>query len=409
MNKIGHFGTPALVAGGLAIVLLVLHLAVPFGFADYEKSANDGGIKDETVSRGDIVDAYDATDAYGPASPGVTMGGIIMAMVAGILLVGLGFVPMPVVAARFAGWLLALVGAVGGFMAFTSSAYWLGTGFTTLLNVITPNVEPSVRLWIISPVLTFIGAGVLIATFFAVLTNVIATRDGLREQVRGQLKGATLAAVFLALVLIVPWSMQILTGDETRMQPGQCSQAESCSASYTFFTAFGHTSNGAVSGAYGLPGFGGAIAIAEATQDNEPAMFQGLAMSIKVMTATGWIGFLLGALATMGPLLSSAFKLPGAAKWSTIVQGLGLPMALWSAIMWILASAYMWRPSWEDGAIFAGTSVKDQQLWVWPGAPIFAGAVLVIWALMQFAAVRGLFAHAGGVAAIASKKTHSFD
>lgn len=408
MNKIGHFGTPALVAGGLTIVLLVMHLAVPFGVFDFNKATNDAGQKDDTISRGDMADAFDASNAYGPASPGVTLGGIIMAMVAGLLLVVVGFVPMPVVVARFAGWTLALVGAVGGFMALTSSAYWLGTGFTTLLNVITPNPDPVQRLWIISPVLVFIGAAVLIMTFFKVMAGVVATRDGLRTQAEAQLKGAAFAAVFLALVLIVPWSMQILSGDETRAQ-GVCSAAESCSASYNFFTAFGHSDAEYIRQSYTGQSFGGVLGIADTTEDAEPGMFQGLALSLKVMTATGWIGFLLGALATLGPVLSSAFKLPGAAKWSSLVQAAALPMALWATIMWILASSYMWRPSWEEGAIFGNAPIKDFQLWVWPGAPVFAGAVLVIWALMQAKAVRPLFESHGGVAAIASKNAHSFD
>ncbi len=408
MNKIGHFGTPALVAGGLAVALLVMHLAVPFGVFDFNKQTNDVGIADDTISRGEMADIHDAADGYGPASPGVTLAGVIIAMVAGLLLVAVGFVPMPVVAARFSGWLLGLVGAVGSIMALTSSAYWLGTGFTTLLSVLTPNPDPAQRLWIISPLLLFIGAGALIMVFFKVMAGVVAKRDGLRLQATAQLKGATLAAVLLALVLIVPWSLQILSGDETRAT-GACSPNESCSASYTFFTAFGHGDNDIVRQAYTGQNFGGIIGIAEASKDFDQGMFTGLAFSLKVMTATGWVGFLLGALATAGPVLGSAFKLPSAAKWSSLLQGLTLPMALWSALMWILASSYMWRPNWDDGAAFGVTQIKDFQLWVWPAAPIFVGAVLAIWAVMQMRAVRVLFDHAGGVAALASKNAHSFD
>ncbi len=408
MQKIGHYGTPALMAAGLALVLLVVHLAVPFGVMDYSQAMNAAGQNDDAMSRGDIVDSFDAANAYGPASPGLTLGGIILALVASVLLVAVGFVPMPVAVARFAGWVLAFTGALGGFMAFTSSAYWLGTGFTTLLNVVLPNPEPFQRLWIISPVLVFIGSAALVVMCFKTLTGVAAKRDGLRDQAQAQVKGAAMAAVFLALVLVLPWSLQILDGDETRAQGG-CTAAQECSASYNAFTAFGHTSAEFVRTTYTGSSYGGIIAIAEATDDTDPGMFQGLAFSLKVMTATGWIGFLLGSLATLGPVLSSAFKLPGAAKWSALVQAFSLPMALWSVIMWILASSYMWRPSWEDGARFGAAPIADFQLFVWPATPIFAAAVLVLWSVMQARAVSTLFASHGGVAAIASKNAHSFD
>lgn len=395
-------------AAGAALLMLVLHLAVPMGYANHDEEANALGQDDEAVSRSDIAKGYGDADGYGPASPGVTLAGTIIALVAGMLLLVSSFAPVPVVAARFIGWTGGLLGALGAFMALTSSAYWVGLGFTTFLRAMFgwfgSNATAPLELWVISPVIVM-GLGIAAFWgFLGIMANVIAKRDDLRSQAHHQLLGAKAAMLFLVAVLVLPWSLQVADGDDRR-EMGLCDGNEVCPAGYVFFSAFGHGGHEPASAGVLAP-YGGILGIAEATENAEQPLFQGLAFSLKVMTAMGWIGFLLGALVTVGPLLSSAFKLPGAARFTPIVQALNLPMAAWAGIMFILAGAYMWNPSWDNAAFF-GSLVKDQSWW-FAFFPLVAAVPFTAFLLNQWQAVREVF---GGMSikTAAEADAHSFD
>lgn len=407
MAQIGHFGTPALVAGIAAVVLLVLHLAVPFGILTY---GEETGLDSETLSRGDIADGFNGPVDYGPASVGLTLTGIILAMVAGIVLFVVGMLPVPVVAARFAGWFLGVLGALGAFMALSSSAYWLGTGFSALLSAIaasfqdTPNAG---RLWVISPVIVFIGASVAFLAFLKVMTNVVAVREGLRDRANHAARGVVLAAVVLSAMLIVPWSMLILDGEDRRAtEAAMCPGSDTCQAATYFYTAFGHGSDPTASQGLGAP-YGGILGIAERTSDqgSSAELFQGLAFSIKVLTAMGWIGVILGMLTTFGHVLSSAFKLPGAARFSPVLLMLNVPMLLWGTIMFLLASIYMWTPSYDDAAFYGGALVSDQSWW-YGFLPLVVAVPLAMWAFNQYQSAREVFGQFGGTVTVVREEAN---
>ncbi len=405
MAQLGHYGTPALIAVITAVALLVVHLAVPFALRDFSQAQNDIGIEDDVLTRGDMVDEYDAVDGPGGAAPGTILTGIILALVGSVLLFVTGFVPAPILVARFAGWFFAFFAAIGGFIATLASAHWVGTGFTTFLRVVIPtNAEPASRFWTISPVLTMAGAIVLVIFAIKTMAGVVSTRDGLRDQASRQLKGSIIAVILACCVLALPWSMQILNGDERRAA-GFCSGGETCDPTYVFFTAFGHGDH-AAGNAFNGANYGGILGIADSTSEFDPALFQGLAFSISVMVATAWVLFILSAVATLGPLMSSAFKLPAAARMSPIIQMLTLPMLAWAAIQFILAATYQWKPSYDDAAQFAGT-IADQT-WI-PGVlGLATGVFIVMAALNQIGAVKGLFANMGGIEKV-TERTHSFD
>ncbi len=401
---LGHYGTPALVAVITAIALLVVHLAVPFAVRDHSQELNDFGIEDELLNRADVAEEHDLA-GHGWGSPGTTLTGIVLALVGTALLFVMGFVPVPLLVARFAGWALAFLAAIGGFIATASSALWTGVGFTTLLRLMIPgNAAPGERFWVISPVLVMAGALVLTIFCLKTMAGVIAKRDGLRDQAQGQLRGAIFALILICCVAALPWSMQIVGGEERRAA-GQCGGAEICEPSYTFFSAYGHGDSEAGDNA-AFADFGGILAIAENTAEFEPSLFGQLAFSIQVMDATAWVVFLLTCIATLGPLLSSAFKLPAAARFSPGLQLLGLPMIAWAAVHFVLAASYQWKPSYDDVARFGGP-IADQT-WI-PGILGFAvGVFIVMLALNQVHAVKALFSNLGGLEKVA-KSGHSFD
>lgn len=404
MAQLGHYGTPALVAVITALALLIVHLAVPFAVRDFGQELNDFGIDDQSLSRADMAEEHQLA-GHDAGSPGATLTGIVLALVGSALLFVMGFVPIPLVLARFVGWALGFLAAIGGFLATASSALWVGTGFTTFLRIIIPgNAAADERIWVISPVIVFAGGIVLTIYCLKVMANVVARRDGLRDQAQGQLKGAVFALILICCVAILPWSMQIMGGEERR-DAGACTGAEVCDPSYVFFSAYGHGDSDAGDNA-AFADFGGILAIAQNTADLNPGLFTQLAFSLQVMTATSWVVFLLTSIATLGPLLSSAFKFPAAARFSPVLQVLGLPMIAWAAVQFVLAASYQWRPSYDDAARFGGP-ISDQT-WI-PGILGFAAAVfIVLLALNQFAAVRGLADHMGGLQKV-TEQAHSFD
>lgn len=371
---VGHYGTPALVAGGLTIALLVMHFAVPFAVDDFSTADNDAGIDDEALSLKEMGERLDsAPDQYGLSSLGLITTGLILAMVGGVVLLILGFVPMPVTAARFLGWGFGLIGAMGAFFAATASLFHVGAGFTTFLGLF--GAGDVTRTWMVSPVITAVGSIVALAFLLKVMTNVVTRTDDLRIRAGNVLRVPFLAAIVLAALLVMPLSIQAVNGDE-RAARGEACAADGCEGTYEFWTAGGSTSN---SNALGI------LTMADLTDDSGAELFSGLAMTIKVLIAAAWVAFFIGTFATLGHVITSVTGAALVTKVFSAFQLGNLITVPWAIVQVVLAMAYQsWRPAEKDVLDtlpdFGGYSAV---LPVVVGAAIVVLALRLVWNLME--------------------------
>ncbi len=409
--KIGHYGTPSLVAFLTALVLLVIQFAVPFGIVDHPADQNRAGLDDDTVSVADIAADFDTGSRYNLPNPDIAFSGILIALVAGTLLLIFGLMPMGVNVARYTGWGLALVGATGAWMALASTAYWIGTGFTTLLGVLSSNPHETDRLWIISPLLIAGGALFMLRVFLRVATGVISTRDGLRDAAKQHTRTITLAAIILVAMLAVPWSFQILDGDERR-DNNECNQSAVCEGRLDWYSAWGASAganlailqvdlegDGFGSDANGL--YGGILTIAPTSDTVGVPLFAHASFSLKVLTAAAWTTFFAGFIATLGGVITSATNRD--AKAFVLAHAAGLIFVAWAAVQFVLLAAYQWRPSYDNNII------PDAQSWWFAFVPLAAAPLLVALAVRQIHLVRPLFVGVTRVAKEKAQTAHSFD
>lgn len=371
---VGHYGTPALVAGGLTIALLVMHFAVPFAVDDFSTADNDAGIDDEALSLKEMGERLDsAPEQYGLSGLGLITTGLILAMVGGVVLLILGFVPMPVTAARFLGWGFGLIGAMGAFFAATASLFHVGAGFTTFLGLF--GAGDVTRTWMVSPVITAVGSIVALAFFLKVMTNVVTRTDDLRIRAGNVLRVPFLAAIVLAALLVMPLSIQAVNGDE-RAARGEACAADGCEGTYEFWTAGGSTSN---SNALGI------LTMADLTDDSGAELFSGLAMTIKVLIAAAWVAFFIGTFATLGHVITSVTGAALVTKVFSAFQLGNLITVPWAIVQVVLAMAYQsWRPAEKEVLDtlpdFGGYSAV---LPVVVGAAIVVLALRLVWNLME--------------------------
>lgn len=409
--RLGHYGTPALAACLGALLLLVVHLAVPFGVVDLPAGDNGVGLDDQPVSAGDVASDFD-DGRYGLPSPAVAFWGILLALVAGLLLVGLGLAPMGVTAARLAGWGLAALGATGAWLAVASSAYWLGTGFATLLGVLSRNPHESARLWVVSPVLVTAGGLALLWTFLRVATGVVSRRDGLRDDAAGHARVALLGAVLLVGLLTVPWSLQVIDGDERR-DDGACPATAVCPGRLDWYSAWGASGGAGLSAFQGDPAgglftsradglYGGILAVAQNTEAG-PGLWQHAAFSLEVLTAAAWTTFFTGTLATLGAVLASAFPAPRAPRATTALHVPALLVLAWATVHYALLVAYQWRPTYDGGVL------PDVQSWWSPLAPLLLAPLLVLLGWRQAGLAQPLLSGLRSVARERAETAHTFD
>ncbi len=382
-QRIGHYGLTAVVLAGLAILALILHLATPYANVSFE---NDfAGQSDETFSRKDVARDFDVLSDHGPnVSPGLTLAGLIIAVVGASALAVLGFVPLRIEPARWLGWGSGVVTAVGASMAFVSSMWWVGSGFG--LHTVMPSLsqmqsfpvmEPfgpmqegftflfaafgmtgglsgllevlwqsdsGTTVWIISPALVAPLALAAIVLALRVCGNVAAQKDGIRERTQRHLRGSLFAMIFVGVVLLVPWAI-----GETTDSTGQDED---------FFAYGAHT-----------------ILNMEDLSDGE--VFGHMAYALNVMVVTGWIGFAFGIVGSAGGILASTgvpAPVSRAFHFSTLPTAI---MFAWSFLVYLLAWIYMWRP-FEDAEGFQ------------PGYfPIALAVVFVLWGINQYNLLTG--------------------
>ncbi len=385
---VGHYGKPALIAGGLSVVLLVMHLAVPFAVLEWN---DDFGFDDETMSRGDVATNLEDGDHYGLAMPGVTLAGIIMALVAGALLVGLGLAPLPVTVARLLGWTAGAVGATGAFMAFTSSLFPLGAGFTTLLGVIFGNEMGVTRLWVVSPVIVAVGSVFMGFFFFKVLTTVIATGSGLRTEATTMLRAPFFAALLLFAALVMPWTILPLDGDEI---PGCAGGGDGCDGRIDFYSAWGQSDNAQ---------FGGILAAAEQSQDTPFEAWQHLAFTLKIIIAGAWVAFFVALVGTVGHVVASIVDWNWAPRVSAGLQLANAIMLPWVAVQLLLGFIYQWKPTYDEANPLQGMD------WLFGFFPLVAVAPLGFLIFHQIRANLGIVLSGRNLVTKVNTTGHTFD
>jgi len=331
MAKTGHYGKPALIIAIAAVVALVVHLAVPYGYL----VVGGGGDADdnEAVSRSEVRESEDAFNGS-PATTGVTLTGIILTLVAGLALVALGFMPMGVSAARWTGWGLAAFAAVGGLLTFLSSMYWVGSGpgyflasasvfgaglvgggFTGMIEVIA-GTDTAANLWVISPVIVAVLSGVVLWMALRLAGEVVKTEHGWRARARAHLRGAKWAIALVALALLVPWSIvknDVAPDDEA-----------------PFFY-----------GAHSI------VMINDVTQPSpeEEEWFNGMSFAIGVFIATAWVGLAAAFAGAAGGVLASTGAPVQVSRGTHYAVVATLAMLVWSAIMYVLAWSILWKPA----------------------------------------------------------------
>lgn len=361
---LGHYGVAAWIIALAGILALVLHLAVPYGNMTYEEE----GVESETLKRSDVSDndAFGG-ESVGAAKPGVTLAGTIMMAVAGVALLATSYVRLPMVAARLLGWSSGLVAAVGGFMAFMSSMFWVGDGmgvgafapmlggFSGLLDLLLLGSERVGFLWALSPLFVAILAAASVLAALHLCKNVVASRDGYRDRAKTHLMGGVWALLFLGLVLLLPWA-------HVKAETGNAEDTEDWYAI----------------GAHSV------LYTNQLTEDSPEPFWGGLAFGIKVMIATAWIGLAFALVGSLGGVLASIGApsgLPRVTHFAVVPVAI---MLLWSFVHYILAWTHQWKPFDEAEDVLPG---------FWPGLVVVA---YVLWVLTTIRIARGLIAAGGG-------------
>lgn len=331
--RLGHYGAPGLVLLVAAAAALVVHLAVPFSIVqDHTGLSGDGA---EVQDRGEAADFWDAVDGYGLASPGATLTGAIILLAGAVALFVLGFVPMPVAAARWTGWSLALLASVGATLAAASSALWAGSGFATLLDLLFG--DPAGSRWVVSPVVVAAAGGVAVWACLAIATRVLPDQEPGRAEGRMAARAGRWAGLLLLLVVLMPWSLQV-DGGEAAFVPG--------------------------------------LQAIQADKVTDGESFGGLSYAIQVLIAAGWVGLVVPFLVVFGLLLTTTMPFPRAWRPFRGAAFLSLAMAAWGGVVYLLAWVYMWKPSWDDDAFVEGT-------WMPGFFPIVVALPLAMWALAE--------------------------
>lgn len=350
---------------GAALVGLVLHFAVPYGWLDVHEGADTFGVDSQAVWRSDAVETTQLTDVAS-ASPGLVLFGFLLALVAGVAAVGLGFVPLQLAAARWTGWLAGAAAAVGAFLVLVPSLMWTGSGPGYLLLVeqgqatvpvlagggltglieLVAGTDTQANLWVIGPLLSALLAGAVLWAALRLCANVVRTEHGFRERAQTHLRGAAWAAAFLAAVLVVPWS--IVQSEDAKPEPDRDPFFQGAHA-----VLVTHASTA---------GFGG-------------QWFDGLALAISVFVATAWVGLAAALFGSLGGVLASTGAPPEVSRVTHHAVFASLVMLVWSGVMYVLAWASLWRP--EEGV--------DAQ----PGyVPILVAVPFALWVAAMLPLVR---------------------
>ena len=204
----GHFGRPSIQLLIASIAALLAHILVPYGVVRFGGPAAPSP---DWLSRGEVV--AQAQDHAGRtllnASPSLALAGILLAVAAAGLMVFLGFQPLSVTAARWVGAGAAAIASLGLALAGMASMYSIGTGFASFLGSLS-RAEFVASFWSVSPVVVTALAGYGLWQARSVALRVVAARDGLRDEATRAQNIGMEGLVFMAAVLLVPWSISLI-------------------------------------------------------------------------------------------------------------------------------------------------------------------------------------------------------
>lgn len=364
----GHYGLAGWIVAVLGVLALIIHLSVPYGVVTYEDEES------ETVKRSDIADG----DPLSGASPTTTLVGTILMTIAGVALVATTYVPLPVTGARLIGWGGGALAAIGAFLALMSSMYWVGDGFgsfpfgsgdmgvpgmggmggffvatlggfTGILGLTIYGSEHTGFFWVIGPCIVAAAAIGVVLAGLHVCKRVVRQAHGVRDRARNHLLGGVWAMTLLVAVLLVPWTH----GEFDTNNPDD-------------------TQDHFPLGAHAV------LAMNDATGDADEPFWGGLALSIKVLIATAWVGLAMALVGSFGGILASVGAPAGLPR---ITHFAAIPvsvMLLWSFIHYILTWTHQWKPFEEAENYLPG---------FWPALLL---APYVLWILVQIKVYRAL-------------------
>jgi hypothetical protein len=252
---------------------------------------------------------------------------------------------MPVAAARVVGWLGGALAVVGGTLAFIASMFWVGDGaggfilkaggpfhnsigggLTGAIEAMT-GADQQGTLWVISPILTATLAGIVCVAGLNLCANVVRRDNGMRERANGHLKMGRWALLFIAVALVVPWSL-------TQMPPADNPGAEG--GDWYLIGAHGAMLSHEFTAGTGVTWFGAAT--------SSGSWFDGLTFTLKIFIATTWVIMAMALLGSLGGVLASLGAPAPISRATHFAVFASLAMMVWSAIMYIIAWSVQWNP-----------------------------------------------------------------
>ncbi len=352
---------------GLAVVAFVVHLSVPLGHVACESDSI--GCAGGSIERGDWADMGDASgDTLDAALIDTALAGVLVALIGSLCLVGVGFLATQAYVARWLSWGAGTVAVVGNAVAFYNAMLWTGLGWTSLLETVA-GTEAFARLWPISAPIVAVLSGAGLVLLLKFLGEVTADSGVESSGRRSPIASARWAMLFLGLVIMMPWAIQVSHGGgEARIGPA-AQDGVFFVSSYSVMDE-SIASNGEVYGALGY--------------------------ALQVMVATAFVGLAAGLLASMRSLLADH---PATARAAVVPGYIGfatLFMLGWSVILYVLAWVYMWDPGFDFTTQF-GFEVD-----VLPGfLPIVVAPVLIFWVLHEWRMAMAVRRH-GGIRQVAA-------
>ncbi len=322
MTNYGHYGLPAMRAAIATGVAILAHLVIPFGVIQYRGPAAPKPL---------VLRFFEASDMYSSApgalgsvgwSSGLLFGGLAVAALGVTILMVLGYQPLTIDLARWFGAVGGFLTVIGAAMALTPSMYHVGTGFSTFMGTLL-FTEFRSQYWAVSPVIVAVCMGIAIHHGLQVMTKVAANRDGIRDAALSHAGAVRLGSVFLAAVLLVPWSIGLLpdgVSDSLNFALGDDNAP-------LFFSA--QDVQGATLSELAPAGH---LRYARETD------WQWTGLGITIMSVTAWAAILVGSLGAFAGTMRSVGMPRGV---ETAVRVLFVPIGLG----WV-ASALLYLASW---------------------------------------------------------------
>lgn len=308
-----HYGKSAIWLAVLAFLALLFQFAVPHAFI----SPGDE-VEDRVIERSEVTQY----SHHSQADPEVATMGLVLMAIAAASLVILGYVPIGDAGARWSGWVFATMGAIGSLVALFSSMFWVGDGFSLLINTfMDSHTGPS--FWIIAPFPIALCAAVSLLFFMRIAHDVIHLTAGNRDRARRHNRGAIWALLFACMVLLVPWTAQEFGGEPRWISPHQATVLAADNGTHNMTFAFPPST--------GQP------------------QFVDLANDLQVFQATVWVSISISLAVALGNLLGAQMG-HGIARWPPLLAIVTWGMLTWVLVLYVLTWTTHWHPDWNGSS-----------------------------------------------------------